>query len=49
VLAEPEVQKKLAELGGGAAASTPDEMRVRVETEIARWRHTVEARHIERQ
>jgi tripartite-type tricarboxylate transporter receptor subunit TctC len=48
-LSEPEVGKKLAELGGGAAPSSPEEMRAQIESEIARWRKTVDARHIERQ
>ena len=49
VLAEAEVEKKLAELGGGAAPSSPEEMRAQIESEIARWRKTVDARHIEKQ
>ncbi len=49
VLAEPDVQKRFAELGGNAAPSTPDELRKQVEAEIQRWQQTVETRHIERQ
>ena len=49
VLAEPDVQKRFADLGGSAAPSTPDELRKQVEAEIQRWQQTVEARHIERQ
>lgn len=49
VLTEPEVQKRLADLGGGAAPSTPDEMRAQVESEIARWQRVVDSRRIERQ
>ena len=49
VLAEADVQAKLAQLGGRAAPASPDEMRSQVEQEILRWRRTVDARHIERQ
>lgn len=49
VLAEPDVQKRFADLGGSAAPSTPDELRKQVEAEIARWHKTVESRRIERQ
>jgi tripartite-type tricarboxylate transporter receptor subunit TctC len=48
VLAEPEVQKRLAALGGGAAPVSPEEMRRQVETEIERWRQLVESRRIQR-
>jgi tripartite-type tricarboxylate transporter receptor subunit TctC len=48
VLAEPEVQKRLAALGGGAAPVSPEEMRRQVETEIERWRRLVESRRIQR-
>ena len=47
-LAEPEVQKRLAALGGGAAPVTPDEMRRQVETEIERWKKLVDSRGIQR-
>lgn len=49
VLAEPDVQKRFADLGGSAAPSTPDELRKQVEAEIVRWQQTVETRRIERQ
>jgi tripartite-type tricarboxylate transporter receptor subunit TctC len=49
VLANPEVQTRLAALGGGAAPISPEQMRTQIETEIARWRKLVEERHIERQ
>jgi len=48
VLAEPEVQKRLAALGGGAAPVTPDQMREQVQTEIERWRKLVDSRGIRR-
>ena len=47
-LAEPEVQKRLAALGGGAAPVTPDEMRGQVQTEIERWKKLVDSRGIRR-
>jgi tripartite-type tricarboxylate transporter receptor subunit TctC len=49
VLDEPEVQKRLAALGGGAAPTTPDLMRAQVQTEVERWKKLVESRKIERQ
>jgi tripartite-type tricarboxylate transporter receptor subunit TctC len=48
VLAEPEVQKRLAALGGGAAPATPGEMREQVQSEIERWKKLVESRGIPR-
>ena len=48
-LAEPEVQKRLAALGGNAAPASPAEMREQVATEIGRWQRLVELRRIERQ
>jgi tripartite-type tricarboxylate transporter receptor subunit TctC len=47
-LAEPEVQKRLAALGGGAAPSSPDEMRLQVQEEIERWKKLVASRSIQR-
>ena len=49
VLGEPEVQKRLAELGGAAAPIRPDTMRAQVESEIKRWNQLVDSRRIERQ
>jgi tripartite-type tricarboxylate transporter receptor subunit TctC len=49
VLAHPEVQQRLAALGGGAAWVVPSEMRMQVETEVERWRRLVESRRIEQQ
>ena len=48
VLAEPEVQKRLAALGGGAAPVSPDDMRRQVEAEIERWKKLVDSRGIQR-
>jgi tripartite-type tricarboxylate transporter receptor subunit TctC len=47
-LSEPEVQKRLAALGGGAAPVAPDEMRRQVEAEIERWKKLVHSRGIQR-
>jgi tripartite-type tricarboxylate transporter receptor subunit TctC len=48
VLAEPEVQKRLAALGGGAAPVSPEQMRSQVQVEQERWKRLVETRKIER-
>jgi tripartite-type tricarboxylate transporter receptor subunit TctC len=47
-LAQPEVQKRLAALGGGAAPVSPDEMRRQVAAEIERWKKLVDSRGIQR-
>jgi tripartite-type tricarboxylate transporter receptor subunit TctC len=47
-LAEPEVQKRLAALGGGAAPTSPDQMRRQVQEEIERWKKLVASRSIQR-
>jgi tripartite-type tricarboxylate transporter receptor subunit TctC len=39
----PEVQKRLVEGGNVATPSTPDEMRRKVETDIARWSRVIDA------
>lgn len=49
VLAEPATAERFAQLGGLPAASTPDEMRARVQREIERWSRVVKLRNIERQ
>ena len=49
ILAEPGVQQRLAELGGEAYPTSPEEMRARIAREIARWQRVVEVRKIERQ
>jgi tripartite-type tricarboxylate transporter receptor subunit TctC len=48
-LAEPATQQRLAELGGEAYPTSPEEMRARIAREIARWQRVVEVRKIERQ
>jgi tripartite-type tricarboxylate transporter receptor subunit TctC len=47
-LAEAEVQKRLAALGGGAAPSSPEEMRRQVREEIERWKKLVASRNLQR-
>jgi tripartite-type tricarboxylate transporter receptor subunit TctC len=49
ILAEPEVQKRFADLGGRASPSSPAELRAQVEAEISRWNRTIDTRRIERQ
>ncbi len=48
-LADPEVQKRFAALGGTADPASPNEMRVQVTSEITRWKKIVQSRHIEQQ
>jgi len=47
VLADPETRKHVIALGGDIHPSTPEEMRQRVESEIAKWRRIVAERKIE--
>lgn len=49
ILAEPATAVRFAEMGGVPAPSSPDEMRTRIEREIARWERVVKLRGIERQ
>ncbi len=49
VLNDRDVRTRLADLGGEAVPSTPDELRARVEREVQRWGRVVELRKIERQ
>jgi len=49
IVDDPEFRKRLEELGGVPMPSTPDEMRARIEAELARWNRVIEARGIERQ
>lgn len=49
ILSLADTQKKLAELGGIAFPSTPEEMRLRIESEISRWRRVASVRKIETQ
>lgn len=49
VLDQSDVRQRLAELGGGAAPTSPETMRAEVESQIARWQRLVESRGIEKQ
>jgi tripartite-type tricarboxylate transporter receptor subunit TctC len=49
ILELPDVRQRIADLGGLPTPSSPDEMRARVEREIARWKRLVELKGIERQ
>lgn len=49
ILGESDVRQRLSDLGGEPSASTPEELRTRVEREIARWERVVTLRKIERQ
>ena len=46
ILQEPDMQKRLADLGGVATPSSPEEMRERIRREIARWRHVANVKNI---
>jgi len=47
VLALPDISARFAEWGGTPSASSPEEMRRHVESEIAKWKQIVVARKIE--
>ena len=47
VVALPDIRARFAEWGGTPAASSPEEMRRHVESEIAKWRQIVVAKKIE--
>lgn len=47
ILQTQDMQKRLADLGGVATPSTPEEMRERVEREVARWSRIVKLKGIE--
>ena len=47
ILAEPDMGKRLAELGGVAIPSTPEEMRDRIEREMIAWKRIATLRKIE--
>jgi tripartite-type tricarboxylate transporter receptor subunit TctC len=49
ILAEPDTLQRFAELAGEPVASSPEQMRARVESELTMWRGVIERRHIERQ
>ena len=38
----PDVEKRLAEGGNVASPSTPEEMRQKIEGDIARWRRVID-------
>lgn len=48
-LDNPEVHKRFVELGGEPRATSPDEMRRFVASEIEKWKKVVEARKLEKQ
>ncbi|HEY5900584.1 MAG TPA: tripartite tricarboxylate transporter substrate binding protein [Burkholderiales bacterium] len=48
-LAVPDVEQRLASLGGGAAPIAPEQMREQVAAEIERWNKLVDSRRIARQ
>ncbi len=49
ILAMPDVQKRLADLGGVATPSTPEEMRQRIEGEMVRWKRIIDIKKIQPQ
>jgi tripartite-type tricarboxylate transporter receptor subunit TctC len=49
ILQLPTVQQRLEDAGSAPTPSTPEEMRVKVATELARWRRVIEAAGIELQ
>jgi len=49
ILAEPEVKTRLLELGIEARASTPEEIKARLQSDIDKWRQVIEKSGIERQ
>ncbi len=48
-LADPDMKKRFADLGGEARGGTPEEMRAYVEGEINKWKRLIETRKIEKQ
>jgi tripartite-type tricarboxylate transporter receptor subunit TctC len=49
IVGTEEMKQKFAEFGGIPLASSPEEMRERIEKEIERWKRVVEIKHIEKQ
>jgi tripartite-type tricarboxylate transporter receptor subunit TctC len=49
ILAMPDVQKRLADLGGVATPSSPEEMRQRIEGEMVRWKRIIDIKKIQPQ
>jgi tripartite-type tricarboxylate transporter receptor subunit TctC len=48
-LAQPDLVRRLQELGGEPQSSTPDEMNRFVASEWRKWRQVIDSRKIERQ
>lgn len=48
-LAGPEIHRRFVELGGAPGATSPEEMRAFVASEIEKWKKVVAARNIEKQ
>lgn len=49
ILAEPEVKKRLLELGIEARASTPEEISARLKSDIGKWQKVIEKAGIPKQ
>ena len=49
ILAEPEVKKRLLELGIEAKASTPEEISARLKSDIDKWRQVIEKAGVQKQ
>lgn len=49
VLAQPDIERRLAELGGQASPSSPEAFRDRVVSDITKFRHIIAVRKIERE
>jgi tripartite-type tricarboxylate transporter receptor subunit TctC len=49
VLATPDLKRRMLDLGVEARASTPDELRARLQTDIAKWGEVIAKAGIERQ
>ena len=49
ILAEPDVKKRLLELGIEAKASTPEEISARLKSVIVKWRNVIEKAGIPKQ
>lgn len=48
-LAQPEVRKRIEDLGNEVRASAPEEMRAHIASEIAKWKRVIDEARIERQ
>ena len=48
-LADAEIKKRFADLGGEARGGSPEEMRAYIESEIAKWKKLIDGRKIEKQ